>query len=310
MVRIARVIAALSFAAFLLFVLFSSVSGQPIVSGVVSHWSLEETSGVRYDDNSTNDLADYNSVNSSSGLIGSAASFEHDDHEYLYIASSAFDFGTSNFSLCSWTNHESFDGANQGVFVFGVLSGSSNYAYMINLTTSISNYRLLLVDSGSTARQYNFPTAISASEWHYICSSVDFSNDIIALYTDAISTTYAYTYDMKNVSGGDFALGKYPNATNRNMDGLIDQAVVFDYALSEEEVTWLYNNGDGRTYGDIIAASVLTPSVYSFNHPIYGNATLDMSATAGDLFVTASIFGLCVVVLLYVLYRILLSYRG
>jgi hypothetical protein len=47
-------------------------------------------------------------------------------------------------------------------------------------------------------------------------------------------------------------IGAYQRTTLVDkMNGLIDEVLIFDRKLTSEEVSWLYNEGNGRKYIDI-----------------------------------------------------------
>jgi PKD repeat protein len=94
--------------------------------GLRGYWRLDEGSGTRYDASASgNDLTDYNTVGSATGIVGLAADFERDNGEYLSI-----DHGvqsglaiTGSLTLAGWIKPEV---TNQYVVL------ASKYEYGVN----------------------------------------------------------------------------------------------------------------------------------------------------------------------------------
>ncbi|MBT4870661.1 MAG: class III signal peptide-containing protein [Candidatus Diapherotrites archaeon] len=78
-----------------------------------------------------------------------------------------------------------------------------------------------------------------------IKSSMDESITITFITVDGdlkLSATGSYTYGNIDVIGAEANSG-----TSRNFDGLIDEVMIFDKALTQEEILLLYNSGNGRS---------------------------------------------------------------
>ena len=74
-------------------------SGSSLLTGLVSWWNLDETSGTRADSVGSNHLTDVNTVGYAAGKIGNAASFVAANNETLSTETALFE---DDFTLSMW----------------------------------------------------------------------------------------------------------------------------------------------------------------------------------------------------------------
>src|SRR5690606_5066683 len=79
-------------------------SANPGTTGLVSWWTLGETSGTRYDSHGTNHLTDNNTVGSALGKLGGiSAQFVAANIESLSINDNAsLSLNNTNFTIATW----------------------------------------------------------------------------------------------------------------------------------------------------------------------------------------------------------------
>jgi len=216
----------------------------------ISHWSVDESSGVRYDRTLTNDLTDNNTVSSAAGLLSLAADFESSNSEYLSIADGSqtgLDFTTA-FSISTWVKFES-TGSHMAL-LSKIVNDSTGGGYSIfRLTTNSlifrwSNSTTGLIDTSVT---FNPNTTL----WYHLVFTFNSSSGSVIYINGSSAGTNSSTVAASNGTE-QFTLG----ARSRNgggtkdmyFDGLQDEISVFDYALSSTEVTTLYNGGTPLPY--------------------------------------------------------------
>lgn len=107
--------------------------------------------------------------------------------------------------------------------------------------------------------------AIADGVWSHICGVYDTTNTKLKIWVDGVKTEVTAT-GTANATGGQFALGRdgdYASYAN----GVIDDAAIFDRALTDEEVQILYNNelftdsvtaGSSVAYGGTSAGKIYT----------------------------------------------------
>ena len=214
---------------------------SPWLTSLVAHWKLNEPSGIRADSHGGNDLADFNTVTSAAGKIGSAASFAGINEESLGAAdNSALSMGDIDFSLALWVWFDTLD--------FTGLTGkwstdSTEYIAYFDGT----NLRFHVSDDGVNNNSVVNSQAIAINTWYLFVAWHDATANTINLSVNNGAT--ASTAHSTGVYDGDSAL-----YFGRNEEGLsyfsgrLDSASIWKRLLTSTERTQLYNSGSGLDY--------------------------------------------------------------
>ena len=144
-----------------------------------------------------------------------------------------------------------------GVLFIGVVNDNdSNNRFSFAIETSSGSY--VNVQGGT-------PTV---SNWHFIVCTYDGSN--IKLYVDG--SYIGQTAASGNIVGpaGATYLGAYNKAGDHYLNGKIDEVSIWNSALSSNEVSALYNSGNGLPQTQILGIILL--------QIIYNYTTISMKA--------------------------------
>ena len=178
-----------------------------------------------------NTLTNNGDVTFSSGKIGNAAVF---DGTNWLSSSENTAFGTSNLSVSMWVNASNLDNSQKmayvggsGGFVFSLLEGTVHLA------------------KAGVADLYDFSSAsVTNNSWFHVVMKREETT-----FTCYINGTSVGTYDSGSVidfTGTDRFFGAYIDGLEGySIAGQIDAVGIWDRALSEAEVTSLYNSGTG-----------------------------------------------------------------
>jgi len=228
----------------------SIISEPTLQTPLVSHYSLEELSGVRADDHSANDLSDINTVLYGTGKILHAADFESSNSEYLSIADgsqSGLDL-TSSMTLSAWVKLESSPGTGSYAVVSKYSSGN-NRSYILNIgdTNKIS---YATVNGGVNYCEKSWSP--STGVWYMVSAVFDASADTVKMYVDGSQLGTTCTSQTATPADGsaEFRVGSAQDS-GRYFDGLIDQVYVGASALDATAIALLYNTGLGQSYDTI-----------------------------------------------------------
>ena len=132
-------------------------------------------------------------------------------------------------------------------------------------------------------------TTLSHSTWYHAC--VTWDGDNINLYLNGVSdatqvaaTTFYYSSTISHPTIGSFRYSA--SATSNEWEGKLSQATVFDYALSQSQINYLYNSG---TPVNPMAISGNAPIAY---YPLGGSSTGSASTltTPNDSVPSATVF--------------------
>jgi hypothetical protein len=207
-----------------------------LLTGLVSYWKLDETSGTRFDSVGTNNLSDTGSVGSAIGKQGNAADF--DGTNYL---STALDGTTlTAVSIALWFKADDILTANlEGVLSWARIGKPTDFAPFIIIQTNSGAIRLY-ADNGYQVTS----GALANNTWYHVVCTYDgtdwkmyLDGGLVGTYTGGIGTDITNANTVYVGSGFD---GQFP--------GDIDEVGIWDRALAGGEITTLYNGGSGITY--------------------------------------------------------------
>jgi len=241
---------------------------NPGLSGLVSWWSLDETSGTRYDGYGNFDLTDNNTVGYAAGLQGNAASFVRANSEYLSVASdAALNLGSGAFwmGVCfKRTGTGSYDvlmakRGNEGGNEYYLSATNGDYLDWYVL----SDYYTITGND-----------TVSSGAWHAAQVWRDTGAGQICVQLDS-NTADCSAYSGTIAAGTTaFRLGHETSSNNFYYDGLLDEAFLRTGMYpSAGNVAWYYNSGSCRTLTD--ASPTVTPT-----STLTGTPTSTATATA------------------------------
>jgi hypothetical protein len=225
-------------------ILFIPSSGSTLLNNLLSYWKLDETSGTRFDSTANNiDLTDINTVGSTAGKIGNAASFVAANDEELTSTSNGLDVGSSDFSVAFWFKLPTTPNA-----LFAQVIGRRTFSVGWYFDLRSGTEPRLVLRNGSTASvdagvNYNDDT------WHFAVLTFDRDADM-SIYIDDMATPKGST-SIIGITGIDtsfFAIGGRADTTGSNISGDVDEVGIWQRLLTAAERTQLWNSGSGLTY--------------------------------------------------------------
>jgi hypothetical protein len=227
---------------------------NPGATGLVSCWSLNETSGNRADLYGGNTLTDNNTVGYATGKVGNAADFELDTSEYF--TGNGYSLASKSFTIAGWVNLESKT-ANR------IIASQWDFAnnrrqWQLIYQQSTDRFVFQMTTDGT------FTTAFSASAdsfgspstgtWYYIVGTYNRGTSISISINGTTDTTNTANLMYTTQTAG-YGMGMYnPVGGTNYYDGLMDEFIFYERALTSDEISWLYNSGNGR------ACSVVNPT--------------------------------------------------
>lgn len=229
-------------------------STSPLRRGLVGYWRLEEASGTRYDCSSQGGhLTSNNSVGNSTGKVGNGATFLRSSVQTLTAGSSNYLQFTisSSFTLSAWVNltnvpttDEYIMGHRNGTLARGWFLGTVNGLPYFQLQSDGSAYRYILTSTSITNGVWRFVVATYSGSGTTNGMNV-YVDNVLDIPTDAQSVGAMTDIDNTSV----FILGDAnSNDTIRSINGMIDEAGVWNRVLTTAERTQLYNAGLGTHF--------------------------------------------------------------
>ncbi|MBN2115754.1 MAG: hypothetical protein JW730_04245 [Anaerolineales bacterium] len=240
----------------------TTVTGtNPGTTGLISWWTLDETSGTRNDSHGTNDLTDTNAVGYAPGVKGNAASFVPANQERLTVPDNPdISTGDIDFTLVA---HVYLNNAANAYNLVDKSGTAAAYDYRLAYNPA-TGFRLRVgtatyVDSGP----------VSANTWHTVIAWHDSVNDTLNIQVnDGTVNTVSYSGGAADTDY-PLVLGAAADGTY-TLDGRLDEVALYKRVLTAAERTWLYDGGSSRTYAEVStsAAQGWYPSNYTYSTDI------------------------------------------
>lgn len=212
-----------------------------LVASAEACWTMNETSGTRYDTFGINHLTDYNTVGYTANAIqGNAATFDPDNDEYLKFTTDIFGTDTS-FTLCGWFYIDTtvYGDKNQKIMQF--LSGSSERGYIEWYVGSPNKIKNKLFNK----EEKNITTVdAEPDEWHFVEYYYDSVNGSIGGSLDNKDRFEALGVTFTESSIDSMVLGALKTGSDPSVR--LDQWCLFNKLLTRTELNFLYNEGEGR----------------------------------------------------------------
>ena len=198
----------------------------------------------------------FGGVGFASGLFGEALDLHHDNAQYAAwpVSDPAFNFGSSNFTVSIWVNFnntsgeqtliEKWDGAGGPGWTLTKPSDNSLRFATSFAPDGVLNSTSLTIATGTWN---DVVVRRDGSNW-----TMDFDGQVVASTTS--TETIAPASDPLLIGRRDAADGR-----DFSVNGRLDEAAIWNVALSDAEVTTLWNGGIG-TPANLVMGSVPEPS--------------------------------------------------
>jgi len=205
-------------------------------------WTMNETSGTRYDSISTNHLTDYNTVGyTANGVVGNAAVFDPDNDEHLGVIASLF-ANDVDFTLCGWFYLDTSTSGHKNQKIFRLLEGTSEKG-KCEWENDPHDMKFKLFNK--EAKDAVPPTGVVEPEiWHFVECYYDSANGTIGISVDLGDRVESATvsFDEDKIDRLHFGALKTGNEVTVHLD----QWCLFDKVITLTERSYLYNKSAGR----------------------------------------------------------------
>ena len=177
------------------------------------------------------------------GKVGTAFQF-NGSNAYVSLPVNNFNF-TGDFSISCWFKTSNVSG-NQMIFSNLMYNGGARKGYYIALLGD--TVYVWLANTLSFQQNISTSSIISINTWYNIVVTREsgfvklyVNNSLIVTDTNAITMEYVYTTP---------SIGAYTNGatTMWHFNGIVDALNVWQKALTQSEITELYNSGNGTQY--------------------------------------------------------------
>lgn len=236
-----------------------ATSDSPGTTNMVSYWDLDEASGNRADSHGSITLNDNFTVLSASAIVSDGADFETENNEFLSATDPAsMSFGDTDFQICVWVNLET-NTAGKGVIAKWHSTGSQR-EWMLRATNAAGgSFQFFVSDDGTGTSASVTETTVgspSLATWYFVIAYHDATANEIGISVTPSSSGTLNAFDTVSHSTGthtgtgDLEVGRYNASTSSDLDGIVDELVIFSARLTSLNEAWIFNGGSGRAYSD------------------------------------------------------------
>lgn len=216
---------------------FSQVPNYVATNGLIGWWPFNGNANDEGSNGNHGTVSGATLTTDRNGIANQAYSF--DGVNDFIDAGSNISF--SNFTVSAWVYMNSNPGS-LNTLVSKISTNFQNFELAINGGTSFPS---LAWGTGSTWESINSTQAFPATAWHHLVISYNSSN-IMTLYYDGNVVLSSSTTNFVNVANFKTYFGARPNTqgistTSYFHNGKLDDIGIWDRALTQQEITNLYN---------------------------------------------------------------------
>jgi hypothetical protein len=223
---------------------YGGAAGSTLLNGLVSAWTLDETSGTRADSVGTNDLTDNNTVSvSPHGPGGTVASFVNANAEYLSAVVNDFAQAGADWSGEFWVKHTGQDYAA----IIGTYNQNTGFGVFSRSNGTLDFY--LLFNGGSLVI---VNVACTPNVWHHVYIEWVHATNTAGISVDNGTMQTGVSVNGYTASTAFRVGGSMPGLVD--LTGLVSEAGFWSRVRDQAERNGIYNSGNGKSYADLTAA--------------------------------------------------------
>lgn len=227
----------------------SAFASVDLNSSLVVWWKLDEASGTTVNNEVGNNGTSSNATVNQTGLINKAYSFNGSNTTITSATGSIS--GNPSFSYSFWfkTSDVTRDhGIIQPTGTGGTGSNTEQTAYYIRL----SNGKVFINLYQGQSIETTDGSLFTNNTWHHVVvtKASGSTNGTTTIYVDGSSKALTYTVSgvTPNYPSGNLVVGINAGGIGSYYSGLVDGFGMWSKVLNSDEVTTLYNNGNGLDY--------------------------------------------------------------
>lgn len=223
-------------------------SADPLLTDLVSWWSMDEASGTRADSHGSHDLTDNNTVGQTTGVVSNAASFVAANNESLSLGHhSDFVIGDTDFTLVFWANLNASGDNPSTVVGKRDTSFGSNDGWNIGGGATRHSLAFTARSADGLSNVSTSTVALGADTWGFVIAEYNSATDTISLEANRGTPVTASLTGGGNPSDvADLVIGGV--STVNNIQGFVDEVAIWRRLLTADEKDRLYNSGSGMAY--------------------------------------------------------------
>lgn len=218
-------------------------------NGLVAYWKMEESSGTRYDSFGSNNLTPIGSVSQATGKIGSAGKFTPAQKLNINDNPSLSTNG-SDFTISAWVYLDSKSSVGGIIGRFDNAGANREYRLYYRGADSVDRFEFVVYNGATDAtlvRSNKFGSP-SLGTWYFITVYSRNGKEIGISVNNGPFDTADTSINVPD-TGASTVIGSTSYDSSENYwDGRIDEVGIWGRKLSDQDISALYNSGNGLTY--------------------------------------------------------------
>jgi len=283
---------------FLFFAIFLSLVFINIVSatsttGLISEYKMNDNAASVTVIDSISGLNGTAGVNTNTlsipGRINRALKLDGVSNYLSYNSNiSNFQMGMNSFTVAGWVNLTGSFSNNPNIFGVSASATTSRYALEI---ASDGTFGTHIKDDSGNIVETRTSNSVPLHHWDYAVMVVNRDTDLLYLYFNGVLDPN-YPVNISSVTGninpqGEALSGAQSFGGTAFLNGSLDDVRLYNRALSQSEVSQLYNSGSG-TESDVFL-SLISPANSQFNY-LSNPVSFNFNTTVGTYIVNYSLY--------------------
>ncbi|MDD2286860.1 MAG: LamG domain-containing protein [Paludibacter sp.] len=254
-------------------------SGAPdYITGIVSYYNFDETSGNLLDTVGSNDLTNTDVTQGETGINGNS---------YLYDGLTSMsriltDIGLTYYPLtfAGWVKiAEQPSDSSQTIlsYFYGPSGRNAYYMYYVDSGgTKTLNFQVYKMGVESIVASYE--TTLTTGQWYYVGATFDNTNVKLYLNGQLVATTAGSGTGSSSSSDRIFAFGGETDGT-ASFKGYLDEWAVFDAVLTQAQLEAIYDSQKPTTTAKIVEIDLPTITGTISHTELVVNGTTETGAS-------------------------------
>ena len=219
-----------------------------LLNGLVSYWKLDTNNATQPDEVGGNDGTVTGATFTASGKIGGAYSFDG-VNDYISIVPSPVDFSLTSYTIGMWIYRDVDSSGFERLLSKGIF-GTAQADIFLQIS-NLDKIQFGWQNSGYTNNIYALGnTSIPVNTWTHVVGIFDDDSNTFKIYVNGVDDTGATTGTTSSAraNGRNGLLFCHYPTTYYGFNGLLDETAIWNRALTTNEITELYNDGEGNQY--------------------------------------------------------------
>jgi len=242
-----------------------SFASAALTDNLLSYWKFDESSGAAEDSTANNlDLTNNNTTPYVSAKINNGADLEAGSSQY-FSRSNGGTFDITAGTVNCWINAETLNNSSAIIDTQNPSGGASSGWYFQGRADGDMQFGF-----GNGTNQINAGAgSLTTATYYMVTAKWDTSRKEI--YINAVSEAASETDETLTAGAANITVGRHATLAADHFDGIMDECGIWSRALSDAEITELYNGGAGLSHPFTAAAAPKVPDIITIsgNWPYY-----------------------------------------